>query len=408
MTSSAAKALGRRIWPLFIPLALSLLIAAMFLPRFYWPAAHGLDVTGQQIGRDFINNWAGPKLAFSGRLATLFDLDGYVTAIGEMFGRPIPFMNWGYPPFTLIAFWPLAQLPYFWALAVWTFGLFAAYAWTGFAFVERKDRPLLLVVLLCAPATIINTVGGQNGFLSASLLIGGVLLLQKRPILAGVLFGLLTFKPQLGLVLPVALIVLGAWRTIASAVVTTAALVGASILVFGLDPWRHYLGDTSAFQLGLLQDLHGFYPYMMTSVLAQAHLAGLSFNASAVLQGLVSVPVLLIAGWSMRWTTDPRRRAFILAAAAPLITPYAFNYDLTAVSLAIAWRLVAEAPPLGRLYRYTLWAAWLIPLVLMPLNLLHICVAPLFLLAAVAVAVAEVAPRGGWRGWISFSPQPGS
>jgi hypothetical protein len=99
----------------------------LFLPLFfqiYRPAAGGLDVTGHQIGRDFINVWAGPQLAFGGRLETLFDLQAYHAAIGTLFGHPLPFHNWGYPLFTLPAFWPLAQLPYFVALAVWSVGLF--------------------------------------------------------------------------------------------------------------------------------------------------------------------------------------------------------------------------------------------------------------------------------------------
>src|SRR5271154_3116164 len=106
----------------------SLLLCQPWIRTLFWPAGGGLDAKGYQIGHDFINVWAGPQLAFDGRLATLFDLGAYHQAIGELFGQPIPFHNWGYPPFTLVAFWPLAQLPYFWALAVWTVGLFTAFA----------------------------------------------------------------------------------------------------------------------------------------------------------------------------------------------------------------------------------------------------------------------------------------
>ncbi|KMO26919.1 hypothetical protein VQ02_34070, partial [Methylobacterium variabile] len=105
---------------------LGVLSALPLIVRFYWPAGGGLDITGHPIGRDFINNWVGPRLAFSGQLATLFDLEAYHAAIGTTFGAPLPFHNWGYPPFTLLLLWPLAQLPYFAALALWTGGLFAA------------------------------------------------------------------------------------------------------------------------------------------------------------------------------------------------------------------------------------------------------------------------------------------
>ena len=98
-------------------------------------------MAAHQIGRDFINIWAGPQLAFDGKLAVLFDLKAYHAAIGELFGHPLPFHNWGYPLFTLPVFWPLAQLPYFVALGVWTFGLFAIFAAVTLSQVERRPAP---------------------------------------------------------------------------------------------------------------------------------------------------------------------------------------------------------------------------------------------------------------------------
>lgn len=371
--------------------AVSLLICAIVLLPFYAPAGNGLDVTGHPIGRDFINNWAGPQLAFSGRMETLFDLDGYVEAIGALFGHPLPFHNWGYPPFTLIWFWPLAQLPYVWALALWTLLLFAAYAAVGVRLVAPGERRIMLALLLCAPSTLVNTVGGQNGFMTAALMVGGVLALDRRPLLAGLLFGLLTAKPQLGLVLPLALIGLRAWRTIAAACVTTAILIGVSLLVLGPEPWRQYLTQTSAFQLGLLQHLHGFYPYMMTSVLAEARILGATFTPAAALQLAVSVPVAVIAALAVRRTPDPRQRALILASAAPLVTPYAFNYDLTALTLALSWRFLEPRAGETAGASLLLRVAWLLPILIMPLNMLGWGIAPAVLLAVFVLAVREAA-----------------
>ncbi len=370
-------------------LIVSLALCAIVLTRFYWPAAHGLDVTGHQIGRDFINNWAGPRLAFGGRLATLFDLHGYVDAISGLFGQRLPFHNWGYPPFTLILFEPFSALPYFWALAAWTVVFFALFAWAATAFVKPEHRVYMLVALLCAPACIVNAVGGQNGFATAALFLGGILLMERRPILAGVLLGLLTAKPQLGLVLPLVLIGLRAWRTILAACVTTAVLVAVSVLVFGIEPWRQYLTATSAFQLSLLKDFHGFYPYMMASVLAQARTFGLSFGAAAVLQAAVSVPVALVAAWAATQTADVRQRAFVLASAAPLVTPYAFNSDLTALTVVLTWRMIESPPPAGSAKGILFRLAWLSPIVLMSLNMAGLGLAPLVLIAVFAVAVSE-------------------
>jgi len=173
---------------------LSVLVCVRLLTAAYWPAEGGLDVAHHQIGRDFINTWAGPQLAFSGRLGLLFDFDAYQAAISELFGAPLPWHAWSYPLFCLFLFWPLAQLPYFVALAAWTFGLFAIFAAMTLSRVERSSRLLLLILLAFAPAALINMAGGQNGFLTACLLIGGILLLDRRPVVAGILFGLLDLQ----------------------------------------------------------------------------------------------------------------------------------------------------------------------------------------------------------------------
>ncbi len=368
----------------------SVLLTLPVLWQIYWPASHGLDVTGHQIGRDFIGVWAGPQLAFNGALQTLFDLPGYHAAIGRLFGQPLPFHNWGYPLFTLVTFWPLAQLPYFWALAIWTVGLFAAFAAVALAPLDRQRRAPALLMLLAAPACLINILGGQNGFLSAALFLGGVLWIESRPVAAGILFGLLSFKPHLGILLPFVLIAVGAWRVIVSAVVTAALLVAMSVLIFGVDPWLRYFEVVGAFQVMLLQRFEGFYTCMMASVLAGARTFGIPYPAALALQVAVAIPVVAAAVWAVRKTADPCRRAFVLATAAPLVTPYAFDYDLTAVAAVLVWLMFGRLPwrP-GFSGIYLL--AWVAPIAMMYLNKLGLGLFPLVLMALFTLAVREAA-----------------
>lgn len=375
--------------PTVILALLGLLSALPLVVRFYWPAGGGLDVTDHPIGRDFINNWVGPQLAASGRLAALFDIDAYHAAIGTAFGAPLPFHNWGYPPFTLLLLWPLSQLPYFAALALWTVGLFAVFAGVTLSRVAPGRRVMALVLLALAPACLINVIGGQNGFLTATLFLGGLIALDRRPVLAGILFGLLTYKPHLGLMLPFVLLALGAWRTIAAAAATALVLVGASLLAFGVEPWRHYLVETSAFQYALIQHFTGFYTTMMVSVFAGARSFGLPVAAAWLLQALVAVPVLVASVWAVRRTRDPMQRAGLLAAAVPLLTPYAFNYDLTALAAVLVWRLSATVP--GTQPDRITFFAWLVPTLTMPLQLMDIGASPLVLVALFGHLVREVA-----------------
>src|SRR3546814_8773713 len=104
----------------------------------------------------------------------------------------------------LLLVWPFGQLPYIWSLAVWSFLWLGLYLWTSI--VGRSDTKILLLALLLAPATFANFSDGQNGFLTGALLIGGLRLLGTKPIVAGILFGILTVKPQLGIRLPFALL----------------------------------------------------------------------------------------------------------------------------------------------------------------------------------------------------------
>src|SRR3546814_15628180 len=100
----------------------------------------------------------------------------------------------------LLSVWPFGQLPYLWALAAWSLLWLAFYLWASVGW--RTDATILVLALLLAPASYINISGGQNGFLTGALLIGGLRLLGPKPILAGICFGLLTVKPQLGILLP--------------------------------------------------------------------------------------------------------------------------------------------------------------------------------------------------------------
>ncbi len=380
---------------IFLIVASLILMSPLLM--IYGPAGGGMDHGGYQFGRDFINVWVGPQVAFGDGVAKLFDLLGYHEAVGALYGRPLPFYNWGYPLFTLPAFWPLAQLPYFWALAVWTIGTFAAFAAVVLSQIEPSRRLHALVLLAIAPVCLINAISGQNGFLSAALFLGGILNIERRPILAGVLFGLLTFKPHLGVVLPFALVALGAWRVILAAAATAIALVAASTALFGLDAWVQYVSQTSAFQIGLLQQIKGFYANMMVSVLACLRFAGVSYANAMAVQVVVSVAAIAGATWAVRRVSDACVRAFILVIATLLATPYAFNYDMTALMAVLVWMMAGRLPWRASAGPVCL-LAWLAPPAVMLLPLLGlraVCFVTLvYLFGLFALAMREARGEG--------------
>lgn len=344
--------------PSILHIGMAILTMAPLVWLFYWPAGGGLDVAGHQIGRDFINLWAGPQLAFDGRLQVLRDFAAYHQAISELFGKPIPFHNWGAPPFLLILLWPFAQAPYFVALGFWTVMTLAAYLWAAMSVLDREHRIQGFLLLTLSPASLINVIGGQNGFLTASLFLGGFLVLANRPRVAGLLFGLLTIKPHLGLVIPLVLLRTGAWRTIISAVAVVTLLVAVSAVTFGLEVWSDFLFITSAFQTNLLVEFRGFYPFMMASVFTSVRTFGGGVDLAAIVQIALAIPVAIATMVAYGRTKNRILRVQLTATAAFLMTPYLFVYDMTWTSAVAVWRLL---PPGGgkRSFPFFYMVVWL-------------------------------------------------
>ena len=98
-----------------------------------------------------------------------------------------------------------------------------------------------LLLALAFPAVLINVGHGQNGFLTAALLGGALVVLDRRPIVAGILFGLLVYKPQYGLMLPLVLAVSGRWKCFAAAAATVVLLTIVTTLTFGASVWHAFL-----------------------------------------------------------------------------------------------------------------------------------------------------------------------
>jgi alpha-1,2-mannosyltransferase len=206
----------------------------------YWLSAlDGIDYAGKPVGGDFINHWTGAKLALAQRTLDIFDLEAFHSAqrifLGLDFVEP---HIWSYPPTMLLIVWPLGFFGHVPAYVVWTLGGLAA-ALLG-ARALGIDRAGLFTLAL-SPAISMNAVAGQTGALVAGLIFAGLGLSRTRPALAGFLFGLCTIKPQLGLLIPVALVMAGRWRCFLASAVTSIALFGLSIYCFGWQAWALYL-----------------------------------------------------------------------------------------------------------------------------------------------------------------------
>jgi alpha-1,2-mannosyltransferase len=312
------------------------------------------DAVGYAIGRDFVNAWLGAKVALSGNPSPYFEYTAYQQLLQTHFGANYPIHIWSYPPHLLLFTWPLGLMPYMTGYVVYCLvGLLVYVAVAS----EGSRRPEHLVLLVIAPAVTVNIWCGQNGFLIAALLIGALTQLDRRPILAGVLIGLLSIKPQLGLLIPLMLVMTGRWRVIFAAAVTIVVLAALTAIVFGPDVWTAYIRDALPIQrIHTFTGVQNFMLHMPTAFM-NAKIAYLPMAACIAIQAVVSVATLAAVVWTFWRRRDPALSMALFVTAIFTVTPYAFNYDRVVFSWVIVKLMDrADNEPLDYALMLAVWA----------------------------------------------------
>jgi alpha-1,2-mannosyltransferase len=290
-----------------------------------------LDLTGRPVGADFIAYWAASRVAATGAPASVYDLQRLYVVERATIGADLRPMLWNYPPTFLLLILPLSLLPYLAALAVWLALTITAYLWV----MQRlAPHPLTPWLALALPGAVNNFLYAQNGFLSTGIMGGGLLLLDRRPFTGGLLLGLLTYKPQLAVLIPVALVAGRYWRALAGAAVSAAVLALASLAVFGLDTWIAFYQHLPV-AANLLN--RGHLWGKMPTVFSAARLFGIGEAASQGLQGVAALAAAIAVIWVWRRKTPLAWRGSVLVLGTFLAVPYAFEYDLAILGLPFAW-----------------------------------------------------------------------
>lgn len=341
--------------------AFALLAASLIGAGFLLATSDGLnDRQGRPLGTDFSNVYAAGTYTLDGEPAAPFDPGRQLARERALFGSATPFYGWHYPPFFLGVAALLATMPYLLALALWQGATFGLYLWAMRGIVP--DQRELILLALAFPAVFINLGHGHNGFLTAALFAGALLQLDKRPIVAGILFGLLAYKPQFGLLVPLVLAASGRWRAFTAAAATVTALAVAVTAAFGDEVWRAFLASTQ-FTREVVLERGDTGWQKIQSVFAWVRMWGGGVGLAYLAQAVVSAA---IGGALVRLWRSPA--AYPTKAAALLIgtllaTPYSLDYDLMLLAPAIAF-LAAEGLQRGFApFEKTLLAAlWIVPL----------------------------------------------
>ena len=293
------------------------------------------DENGLGIPTDFVNVWSAGRLVLDGHPALAYDWDiqkaVQVAVLGQSYEGNFA---WHYPPPFLFVAAVLAHFPYAVAYAGWALVSFLPYLAAMRAIVGRWFGFLLAAAF---PVVFTNTLVGQNGFLTASLIGGTLVLLPRWPVLSGICLGLLSYKPQYGLLFPLVLIAAAHWRVFFTASVVAVLMAMLSWLAFGTESWQAFVHWMPMFNKAFL--VEGRAPWgKMQSIFALVRYFDGPESFAWILQWIMSatVAVLLALLWRSRKVQYPLKAA-ALAAGTLLVTPYLFLYDEMVLAIAVAF-----------------------------------------------------------------------
>ena len=299
---------------------------------------------GTPIGGDYVAFFSAAHAVKEGRAAEMYDVPTFQDQLREL-GPPLKSygLYWQYPPTFYLIIAPLAFLPFVAGYIAWT-GCSAA----CFILMLRSagfDK-LFLFAVLAAPSTFHAVITGQNGFITATLLTLAALYPDKRPIVAGLAAAALTFKPQLGLLLPIAFMFGGHWRAFFIAASGTLAFASFSTAAFGPEIWQAFLSSTD----GTSDRLNtGILPIAkMVTPFAWLRFIGTPTMLALSLQLLFSFASIAIVAITYLRVKEADLRAAVLCAAVFFLVPYGYFYELVILVF-----------PVGILARYGLTRGWL-------------------------------------------------
>jgi arabinofuranan 3-O-arabinosyltransferase len=309
-------------------------INASFFPTAFFSHWWIYDPNGLGIPTDFVNVWAAGRLVLDGHPALAYDWDIQKNVEVALLGQDfIGNFAWHYPPPFLFVATFLAQFPYAVAFVGWVSVSFVPYVVMMRAIVGRSFGLLLAVAF---PLVLNNTLVGQNGFLTAALIGGTLYLMPTRPVLSGICLGLLSYKPQYGLLFPIVLVAASQWTVFCTAACVAVAMAFASWLVFGTESWQAFFHWMPMFSQAFLTEGRATF-WKLQSLFALVRFLGGSEQLAWIFQWSLSGTVAV--GLALMWRSSVRYslKAAALAVGTLLITPYLFMYDMMVLAIPVAF-----------------------------------------------------------------------
>jgi hypothetical protein len=358
-------------------------VTGSYLYALHWTMPFPRDGSTLVVGRDFLNFWMYGRAAALPHPGGWYDVVTYQRELATLIDPSYPGQNWSYPPSIMLIAAPFGRLDYLPALLSWS--LLGLTIFLPVAVHHIADKRALIALAL-SPAAVFCLISGQSSLITAAMLIGIFAWLDRRPLIAGVLIGLLTLKPQLGLLFPFLLIASGRWRVFTSASVTALALVAVTAALFGPQVWVDFVTLGLPAQNLVLSDPGGIATPYYPTVFMNLRGVGLSYIAAMAGQICFTLPAIGTVVWAFRCRVgaDPRWLFALFASCSIAAVPYLLSYDTLPLTFAMLALLAV-----GQLDTKGCWLARLIywlPLIQIGLGTIHIpgpaLIAPAFALYA--------------------------
>ena len=295
-----------------------------------------VDGDGRPLQTDFFSLWSAAYQVSHGAPTLAYDTGTIERMWSETFHGLSKYLAFVLPnpPPVLFALAPLGLVPYVPAEIIWIVVGLCLYLAAVWMIVPRSSA---LAVAAAAPAAWWSAFTVQTGFVTAALIGGFLVLLERRKVAAGAVLGLLVIKPQLGVLFPVVLVAAGEWTAFVSAMMTVVGLNAASLILHGTETWVEFSqalvnGGNLNLVVGIggwprLESLYGF----IRSIGGSARLA---WTCHAAVSAVVSVAVCWL--WR-RGDISYSTRAAALSLAVFIVTPYLHGYDLVGLAIPSAF-----------------------------------------------------------------------
>lgn len=360
-----------------------------------YPGKIGLDYN--TLGTDWMVFYGAIRSVLDGNASLVFDGDRFTALLNTTFtdwlSKPLEFRPWAYPPSFLVLLLPFAPLGFFGsyvAFQVVSAALMAATLRLNAA--GAGSSGFLLAMALLCPASAINVMDGQAVFLVVALIVAGLGLLEQRPVLCGLTMGLLTFKPQFFVLVPLALIAAGQWRALWAAGLSALALAVASGLIFGWDLWLRWYPlmvenlvnpDAKWIEYGRLWG---------NSVYACASLLGAPQRLASAIQLLATILAAASVVLAFRARLSTMEKTAVFLTATVLAAPHSGPYDQVLLVVAAAYWLMTQGPAQPSWGWTLMFMIWLVPIISPPLLFAPSRLAPLLTVTLIALVLRRARP----------------